>query len=284
MPDLPKSLKFLSNKKVYSSLIVVLGLIAIVLFFRSCGRGGEVHKTSFVIGRDSTLHTLQAFGKERNIVAFTNELMATISQKTRFHFQWLESSPSDLLDNLIYENCDAIIEVMTPTAFSKQTMIFSDILLQTGPVVAMSVNENFHSFKDLDGKTIGLNWNTLYNYNIPIQAFINDHHLTVINYSTPLQAFEAMVKGQIDGVIMEAIRVYVLENGLYKDKVKTVTEPFTSEGLRLIALNNKPNEMFIETFNKALEELKKNGEYEAMINKWGLVNLSELQPEGNVQL
>jgi len=45
--------------------------------------------------------------------------------------------------------------------------------------------------------------------------------------------------------------------------------PLTNEGLRLITARNK-NGSLIKAFNQEIHRLKQSGEYQKMLDKWGL--------------
>ena len=148
-------------------------------------------------------------------------------------------------------------------------IIYSQILIIFSALYLLFRSSHIKSFKDLNGKTIGiingLIINTLYK-NIHIIFVFYDY-----NYRYKL--IEDVSNNVIDGMILDMITAYeYTKNGPYRDWLKVVSEPLTNEGLRLIAKNNLESKKLIEQFNEGLKAIKKNGAYSQLLFKWGLFN------------
>jgi len=244
--------------------------IGIFVLFRSCTRELASHQTVFIIARDTTWHSLQLFGKEKNLTAFTNELMTTITSETGLHFRWLETNSNTLLEVLSNGECDGVLTTLRPTTYNRQTYLFSDLFLETGPVLLVRADSKINSLQDLRGQVVGLAWSAPLLYNAAFQSNTNAYNILIINYVSATQALDALIKDQLDGVILETTAAYTLAENQYAGKVKIVNRPITDEGLRLITLKNDAMEEFIAEFNGALSTLRQDGDYTQLIDKWNL--------------
>lgn len=252
-----------------STLCLIFGLI---FFLRECTGHTIPHKGLYVIARDVYWPTIDVYGKEKSIVAFTNELMNAISNIVHVQFRWLDLSRGDLMHNLNDGYADALIMGTTPNPFAEDTLIFSDTLLATGPVLLVRQNSPINSLKEFSGKSVGMIWSLFTAYNAELQVVINDYHLVRVDYNTSLQALEALVKDQIDGVFLDTNPAYILQDTLYNGLVKIITSPVTNQGLHFIVLKDSSNEKFMEEFDAAFETLKKDGTYDNLITKWNLID------------
>lgn len=258
--------------KKWSTWVVLIAIIiAFIFLFRSCSKKEILHKDIYFIGRDSSWYPLKLYGKEKNLIAFTNDLLVVVSKEAGVHFHWVEGSPNTLLENLNNEIYDAIVSSLRPNAVNREYHLFSDLVFETGPVLVVRKDSAIKSLQDMDGLTIGTISGSPV-FNAVRESGANDYDLVLAPYNNVNQAMEALVKNQIDGVIIDAIPAYTLAESFYSDQVKVVTAPLNDEGLRLITLITPSAELLIKEFNEILEKLKKDGTYDALISKWELIN------------
>lgn len=262
--------------KNFKKLIPWLALGLLIIFFifiiRSCSLHEMPRKKLFLVGRDSSFYPLQLMGKERNLQAFTNDLMAAISTDTGLIFQWVDTGPATLISGLTSGNYDAIITSMRPNVVNQDRYVFSDLIFEIGPILVVQKNSTVTSLKDMDGKTIGVRAGTSLIFNAIRQSGANVYDPVFVAFETLNRALDALVGNHIDGVIIDAIQAYTLMDGYYQGTLKAVTPPLTDEGLRLVAIKGGPSDDLIPIFNAALIELKENGTYDKLITKWNLID------------
>jgi polar amino acid transport system substrate-binding protein len=251
------------------SLCIIIGLFFTI---RAYTQPKIPHKGLYVVARDVWWPTIDVYGKEKSIVAFTNELMNAIANIVHVQFRWLDLNRGDLMRNLNDGFADALIMGTTPNPFAEDTLVFSDTLLATGPVILVRQNSPINSLKEFSGKSVGMIWGLFAAYNAELQVVVNDYHLVRVDYATPLQALEALVKDQVDGVFLDTNPAYVLQDTLYKGLVKIITPPVTNQGLHFIVLKDAAGEKFVEEFDAAFETLKTDGTYDNLITKWNLID------------
>lgn len=267
------ALKKISLKQLGIWIAVLVLLVAAIFFVRSCSRrNAGLHKNVYFIGRDSRWYPLKLFGKEKNLLAFTNDLMTEISREAGIQFHWLESSSESLLENLSYLEYDAVLSSLRPNPINRTDHLFSELVFETGPVLVVRKDSPIDSLKDIDGLTLGILSGPYPVFNAVRESGANDYDLIYVTYVNVNQLMEALVKNQIDGAIVDAIPAYTLAEGFYANKVKVVTPPLNDEGLRLVTMISDPSQSFIDTFNEVLDKMKEDGTYDFLISKWDLIN------------
>lgn len=115
------------------------------------------------------------------------------------------------------------------------------------------------SVDDLEGKTIGVQLGTtgdLYAEDVK--------DATVERYSKGFEAVQAMIQGKIDAVIIdgEPAKVFVEQN----EGIKLLDEAFTEEEYAIAIA--KDNEELLEKVNTALNELKEEGAFQEVVDKY----------------
>lgn len=262
------------NLTTKSGLLLLFPLLFIVLIIslRSCSSKKGATKDEYTIGRDSTWYPLQLLGRERSLVAFSNDLMAIVSKNIGLRFSWTETTPNALADGLSNGNYDAILTSERPNVTNQERYIFSDIIFKLGPVLVVRQDSNYTSLKELKGQSVGMGSSAFLIYGAIRESGANTYDINLVSYNNMNQALDALTNNQIDAVIMEALPAYTMIGGLYHGLLKIVTPPLTDDGLRLMALKTPENEAMIKEFNEDLHKIRANGSYDALITKWNLID------------
>lgn len=256
------------------ALLVIITLLLTWGLVRSCAREEFARKRFYTIGRDNTWYPFHLKGKEKNLIAFTNDLRAAIAQESKLNWEWVESSPSTLVEGLNDENYDAIISTMQPNFINRERYLFSELFLELGLVLVVHQNSSATSLKDMRGKTIGISMSSYPIFNAIRVGGAHAYNIKLLTYDNINEALDFLENGKLDGVITHTIPAYTWVRGFNKENLKVATAPITDEGLRLVALQNKESEILIADFNRALKTLKENGVYAQLIAKWNLIDPS----------
>lgn len=253
-------------------ILVFFGILATWGGIRSCSHEDTLRKKLYFIGRDSTWYPEELMGKERKLQAFTNDLLAAITEETKLQFEWLETNSVALIEGLNAGNYDAVLTAMRPNFINQNKYVFSELLFQLGPVLIVGEESSATSLKDMQGKTLAIPKGSNLVFNTIKKGGANAYNIFIINYDNINKALEALEKNQMDGIIMNTIPAYAQLEGFYAGRLKVITPPLTDEGIRLVGLRDEVSEELIADFDKALTELKKNGTYDRLITKWNLIN------------
>lgn len=270
-----KKIRFrnLLKKRNLALIIILLPLLAWGLI-RGCSQNKAERKRFYFIGRDSTWYPLNLRGKERNLIAFTNDLMDAIAKETGLHFEWIETSPSNLVEGLNIENYDAIVSTLRPNFVNRNHYFFSNLFFELGLVLIVRQNAPVTSLKDLQGKTIAIARNSYPIFNSIREGGVQTYNIQLVTYDNVNHALDQLKTGSLDGIVAHTLTAYALTKSFDKETFKVATPPLTDEGLRLITLQNETSEALIKDFNQALKKIKENGEYAQLIAKWDLIDPS----------
>lgn len=262
-----------SLKKHWKYLLVFISAVTLLsslsmMFFQS---KETILKSIYYIGRESSWQ-IELLGREKSLMAFTNDLMATIAAENKIRFEWIETNPAHLIDGLDHHSYDFILTTIRPNIINQEKYDFSEILFDLGPVLIVREDSQIDSLKEMQGRPIGVSYGFNTNFNAVRVPGVNVYDLSFIYYNHINNALDALINDHIDGVILQAIPAYALIQGLYAGKIKIVTAPLNDEGLRIASLGDSSYEKIINLFNISLENMRKDGRYKSLIEKWSLID------------
>ncbi len=258
-----------------SRRLPIITTLLCVLLMCSCGSS---RKTSgYQIGIDPSWYPLQVAGQEKSILAFSIDLLVSIAKKENLELSVTNMSWDNLLWGLREKKYDAILSPMHPYTFYLKEYSFSDLYLLTGPVLVVPATSPFSDSNDLQGKMIGVV--------IGSSAALSLQKAPGVilrGFDSVAETLSALNDLQIEAAAIDILLAQDFARNLYPGRFKFIGHPLSEDGLRLISLFNKAAPL-IKRFDKGLIALKKSGEYDALLRKWGLspdeapvANLDEL--------
>ncbi len=263
------------ERKFSSRAMKIIGLAVIVLLLlgllvRSCTGKGHQEKI-YRIGRDPSWYPLDFMGKERNMVAFSNDLFGMIAKEEHLKILLYSASRDDLMDGLNRGIYDAIVTSMDPNPMLEARYVFSDPIYLTGPLIVVMKNSDIRSFADLGGEMVAIQSGS------PLVFRIRDYPTILFRtYENMREALDDLQEDEIDAVIMEALPAYANIESVYAGKLKIVGRPLTDEGLRLMAKKDPDSSAFILKFNEGLHKIIQDGSYDSLMTNWGIFDTLKL--------
>ncbi|HEM4679485.1 TPA: ABC transporter substrate-binding protein/permease [Streptococcus suis] len=161
-------------------------------------------------------------------------------------------------------SADALMAGTTITEARKKVFTFSDPYFDTKIIIATTKANTISSYKDLKGKTVGVKNGTA------AQNFLEENKdkygYNVKTFDTGDLMYNSLSAGAVDAVMDdEAVIQYAIQQG--QDlKIDIEGEAIGSFGFSV--KKGSQYEHLVEDFNKALAEMKKDGTYETIMNKW----------------
>lgn len=156
---------------------------------------------------------------------------------------------------------DMIVATMTITEERKKEIDFSDVYFTAGQSLLVPVNSPIKSVKDLtkDSKVLTAKGSTSAK-NVRDAA----PDAQVLEFENYAEAFTALKAGQGDALTTDNALLFGMSK--QDSNFKVLEETFTQEpygiGLR------KDDAEFVKLVNDTLKELKENGQYDAIYEKW----------------
>lgn len=238
--------------------IILLLILACALV--GCGS----KKKTYTVGVDPTWFPLDLMGKEANMFAFSNELLLEVSRLEGVKFKRVNMSWDNLTLGLEEGKYDAILSSLHPYIFELRKYNFSEIYMNTGPVLLIKEGSDIDVTGGMRGKEVAVGSKA------SEALFIRLYPQVIIRYyNTIPTALNSLVGEYVDGIVINYIPATAFTHDLYQGKVKIATPPLDDSGLRLITMHGM-NEELTEAFNRGLEKIRSSGTYEKMIKKWDL--------------
>lgn len=248
--------------KLIGSIILVIVLFIFLL--RSCSSDSTPDEV-YRIGYDESWSPLNVPDKERNLAAFSSELLIDIANKENIEIQLVSVGPDTLMEKLDNHEFDAVLSTITPDQTQKTYYTFSIPYFLIGPVLVVPTSDKVNSFQDMAKKVVGVTSGISLSFNIKQPPGI-----TYITYSYTLAAFADLDKGYIDGFILDLLPAYNYTKGFFSGRLKIASAPLTDDGIRLMVRRGSSSTPIIEKFNNGLDALKAEGEYQKLLRKWEL--------------
>jgi polar amino acid transport system substrate-binding protein len=201
--------------------------------------------------------------KSDKIIGFDVDLANALGEKLGYKINVKDMDFSGLIQSLKTGQADLVLAGMTPTSDRKKNVDFSDVYYTAQHMIITKKDSNINKLEDLKGKTVGVQLGS-----------IQEDKAKEINKTIPINIedrnripdlIEELKTGRFDAVIIEN----TVAKG-YFDKEKdlkgfTISDNPEEAGSAIAFPKNSP---LTAKFNKALEEMKKDGEMEKLVVKW----------------
>lgn len=220
----------------------------------------------FRIGRDPTWYPLQLSGKEKNMVAFTNELLLAIAKDQGFHFEIQDFQPHSLFEQMDRQGLDAVFSSLMPNSINKEKYEFSASIFPLGLVLVVTADSPATSLADMDSKIIGIGRGVSMSFNV-----YEYPNMLIAPYNKTSIAIDDLLNDKIDGVIMNLTTAYT-QSHFRAGQLKVLTPPLTDEALRLVATHSVASSHLISKFNEGLKKMQEDGTYKKLLDKWNLAS------------
>jgi glutamine transport system substrate-binding protein len=254
--------KPLGGTTMKKKFVVMMILIAMELL-AGCGSQKPTERV-LRFGTEPTFAPFE-FQKEdsKEYTGFDMDLARAIGKEIGAKVEIVSMGFDGLIPALNAGNIDAIAAGMSITPERAKNVEFSIPYYQSGlAVMVKKDNDIIKSMKDLKGKKIAVQIGTtgaMEAHKIPQTA--------VVEFNTNTEAALELKNGGVDAVINDLpVVAYFLHKGGGSDYAKIVGKTVSSEDYGIAV--KKGNEKLAEEINKAIADLKKNGEYAKIYKKW----------------
>lgn len=245
------------------SAIIGAFTIATSLFIVGCGSDTKTASNVWRVGTDATY---APFGfKEKNtgkLDGFDIDIITAIAKEEGKEVDIQNINFDALLPALQSNTLDIAISDMTISEERAKSVDFSDPYYIAGSGLVVNIdNTNINSFKDLEGKRIGVSIGStgaeiaakipnadVRSFNLIVDAFLelNNRGVDVVINDTPVNEFYVANKGR--GI------------------AKTVGEDYEAAPLGIAV--KKGNTEVLKDVNDGLAKIKANGKYREIYKKW----------------
>jgi ABC-type amino acid transport substrate-binding protein len=245
-----------------STFPVVL-VLAIALTLTGCGGGGQGGGEQITVASDISYPPFE-FEKNGKPVGFDIDLMNEIAKRANLQVEYQNVAFDGIIPSLGNNLYDAAIAAMTITEAREKKVDFSDPYFNADQSLMVQKGSPIKSVDYIGDGTVGVQIATT--GALMAQEFKQQGKITgeITTFDTITEAFSALENGQIDAVI--------------NDLPTSLDKASTSRGRLKVVQNIPTGEQYgiafpkdsdlVEPVNKALEEIKKDGTYAKIYEKW----------------
>ena len=272
--------------KTFKKLITV-GLAAVMCagIFAGCGTEKE---TDVAINEDSDqplkgvklnmaidaeYAPFESVNSDGEIVGFDVDLNEELSKILGYEYTLNDMEFTGLISSIATKKCDYIISALTYSEERDEVVDFSDGYFT--PVMAMvfKKGESYNSMDDFNGKIVGTTLGSVYEKVVQKIDNVEMKTYDVVNEALPIIGTD-----ELDAVLADttnAISFCEEDDSLTYMVVPLSFTKDTISSFSVLLPNDSP---YVEYFNSAIAELKENGTYDKLVEKWfGEQYLKDLQ-------
>lgn len=200
--------------------------------------------------------------KGSDIIGFDIDLVNALAEKTGYEVEVQDMDFNSLIPALQAKQIDLVLAGMTPTPERAENVDFTDIYYTANHMIVSLKDNEVKSVEELDGKTVGVQLGSIQEEKAAEIA--EQVSLKVENRNKISELIQELKSGRIDAAIIED----TVAAGYFEkdDQLAGFTLESSEEAGSAIAFQ-KGSE-YTEEFNKALNEMKENGELDELIIKW----------------
>lgn len=248
-------------KKTIRLFALVCALALVALCCAGCGAKSE----KYIIATDTTFAPFEFTNDNGDFVGIDLELLAAIAEDQGFEYDLQPLGFNAAVTALETSQADAVIAGMSITDVRKEKYNFSDPYYDSGVVMAIAATDNtIKSYADLKGKTVAVKSGT--EGQTFAESIKDQYGFTIDVLEGSGLMYEAVKNGNAVACFEDyPVMGYGISqgNGL---KMVTAMEKGSSYGFAV--LKNAGNDELITKFNAGLKNLKENGKYQEILDKY----------------
>lgn len=249
-------------KKFTKLGVVLICVFAAVLALAGCGSSSDSEK--YTIATDTTFAPFEYEDEDGNFVGIDMDLLAAIADDQGFEYEIQQVGFDAAVQSLEAGQCDGVIAGMSITDERKEKFDFSDPYFDSGVQMAVkSDNTDITSYEDLKGKNVAVKKGTEgYDYADSIK---DKYGFTMTTFDDSSNMYEDVKSGNSVACFEDyPVIAYAINQGqplkLVGDKQQGSSYGF--------AVKKGENAELLEKFNAGLKNLKENGKYQEILDKY----------------
>ena len=229
----------------------------------SAGQKATPVKSKYVIASDSSFAPFVFQNSSNQYTGIDMDLIKAIAEDQGFEIEITNPGFDAAINAVQSGQADGMIAGMSVTDARKETFDFSDSYYTANTILGVKASSTVSSYEDLNGKTVGVKNGTA------SQTFLTENQskygYKIKTFSDAASMYDSLNTGSIDAVMDdEPVIKYSISQG---QKLKTPIAG-TPIGETAFAVKKGSNPELLEKFNKGLANLKANGEFQKILDKY----------------
>lgn len=226
--------------------------------------GCKPQKKVYRVGIDPYFYPLSIHRKTEMLAGFSLELLERIGAIENTQFIPVPMNWNNLLYGLEKKSYQAALSFLQPYLFNERKYRFSDPYFSVGFILLVQEKSDVFSLQDLTHKELIIPRS-------PALLQVLEGYPEVYKkfYNNPEDGFNTLIQGKTDGAVLQNYIASGFLREPYPGKIVAVPPLITEKGIYLLTTTGK-NEKILKVFNRGLQKMKEQGEYEELVRKWNL--------------
>ena len=248
-------------KKLVSLLVILL---------LSLGFAQDLGGETIVVGSDTTYPPFETVNDAGEIVGFDVDVVSAICERVNCQADFQTYAWDGLVAAIgagTFQDFDMIASGVTITEERDETVDFSDPYILVQQAIATTVENEGMTAEDFTAEDsellLGSQLGTT-NYNLALELVGEDR---VVSYDDFNSAVQALLQGDVDGVILDDITAVEFENQYAGDLVVNIRGLSEGEPLGFVF---QPGDELIDAFNAGLDMIQEDGTLDEIRAKYNL--------------
>lgn len=228
---------------------------------------GQIKKSGKIkVGLMGTYAPYNFLNDKKEVDGFDADVAKGIAKRLGVQVEFSTGEFSGLIEGLQKDKYDVLISQVTITEDRKKTMDFSIPYVKNAVnVVVKGDNTTIKSLEDFKGKKIGVGLGTNDEKYLREVAIPKVGQFEIATYNDVITSLTDLNIGRIDATINN---IFALKPLVEKNKfnIKAVGQPIKEDFAGVAMRKNNPE--LVEAINKALNEMKTDGTFKEIFQKW----------------
>lgn len=234
-------------------------LLALLVFAGAAGAQDVLR-----VGANVAYPPFEFVDENGEYAGFDMDLIREVGRRLGMQVEIINTAWEGIIPGLVAGHYDVIISAMTITDARAAAVDFTDPYFSTGQVIVVRADDDsVRTPADLAGKVVAVQIGTTGQFAAERLTGLR----RIDHYPTTPEAFLALRIGRADAAVVDEL-VAVQESIANPGVLKVVGTPFTVEYYG-IALRKGRDEL-LRAINRALAQIKADGTYDALYEKWFL--------------
>jgi polar amino acid transport system substrate-binding protein len=242
---------------------IIISLVAILIAIFTTGNVQAAKK--LVVGTNAAYAPFEFVDDSGKIVGLDPDLITAVAKQAGYEVEIKDMDFDGLIPAVGLNQIDVIAAGLVITKERQKKVSYTQAYSDESLVLVVKESENnIKTLKDLQGKSIGVETGTT---SADIANGVKGAKVVNLDSST---VFVHLVEGKVDAIKQtEAVAKYYINVTNKNNKLKIVGDSLVKKNANLIAFAvNKKNTKLLKELNGAIDELKKNGTYKNISEKW----------------
>jgi len=237
-------------------------LVIAALMMTACFAGCSANNDSkFVVATNAAFEPFEYVEDDGSYAGFDMEMAQYIADKLGQQLVVENMEFNSVITAVQSGKADVGIACITITDERKKSVSFSDPYYSTSQSIIVTSDSDIKTPDDLAGKKIGVQLGTTGD------IFVGDYvdGAAVSQYNTGTEAGMDLANGKIDAVVIDGDPAQKIAGAL---DLVVLDDPLTDEEIGMCV--KKGDAVLLDQINKAVEDMKADGTYDKLLQKYGL--------------